>query len=569
MKLICKKYKWETTQGYGNKERNFFQTDLLKRPALVESIDLYDYLILDSLSDTTIKFDSFDFTINKLVKESGTLSFDINNLKEVSSGRTLSDWFYIYQAEKELYKYILEQWDDNNVIVYRGIIYNDGIKFNNRDNEIISISVKGFESEFKDYYSNIQLSELQYSSSADFDGLIGNTMSERMQYTTLASALSTNFNTNPFFGGCVVMSADNNSTEAFYVMKKGYMYAPCVPGNWIKESFWIRAGYDNFYNEGVNAFQFFSALCNSMGWIWYFKYNPVNTMSYELWITQRSQLFSTIKILDFSKSLNHSINTNENIIKSDFIMIDNGAPEFGNLMNDAYEGWNGLTKILISEFNEYSYYTNPFSVNGFSYIPEFNVKYIADRVYWTDNDYLISLTETTENEYIFNKVDKYGYTRFSVNKDNCLEIPVISNNKYKTCIDLNNVRYGSGGYWNGIRLGENFTLNQYDMQYYGNPGECIVRRTNLSGINKYETYSDYTGTEKFRKNFYKYLRGKTNLIIDVEVNEIITNPAQTIKIINYDYDNTGDSLINNNYFSILELKFNILNNKTRLTLQKL
>ena len=581
IKITCRKMKWSSGQGTGDFNRNFFQRDITKRPegweGNLDTIDLFDYLVRDSLSDIEYTFDSYEFSSDKIVGESSNVSFKLNNLHLLPDGRSFSDYFYIYSDDKQYYKYTVEiEKLISNVWtkVYFGILTNEWIKFDDRVQEIISIDVTGFEDEFRKYFEGVSLVDILslglYSSMPSYGGLIGNTMSEIPQYADMLSVINANLPNNWFWYGIVNYTADNSSTEQFFMMKIGYMYSEGATPTWQNGSMFNKAGYENFYTQGTNAFQFFTALCNAMGWIWYFKlYSTTGPAKPMIVIQQRSQYLDSILTLDFSKSIGHSINSVEYDIKADIIMIDNGRLDFGTLANSSSTGYDGLEKVLITNEGSFSGYTNLFSMTGFEYYPSGVLPMYISKSFGTKNS--IVLNEIQDYFYKFNRVTDFNvYDIVSLARDRVLEVPVINNEKWKSIIDLSYVRRNDTGYWNGVYQGAGTTLNQYDMSYYGNPGECLIRRTYSGGVYYYETYGEYIGTAKFRKNFYKYLRGKAGLICNVKVNQLIYNPNQCVKITGYDSDNaTNNALMNNKYYGLLGLKFNLINDTSELKLQRL
>lgn len=565
--IICKKYSWTSSQPSGRSQRNFFNTTPANTPTYLGQIDLYDYLVRDSLSEVEYGFDVFDFNTNKLASESSSVSLKVNNLKEITAGQHLADWFVIYKDIKINYKYLIDIYKDG-VFVYRGILYNEGIKFNDRIKEIIDLQIIGFEQEFMEYFNTQNLADVPFTDMIT-NGFLLNP-GETPQNQTLLEIIYQNFPYNSNFWNGISFDVYDNAQETFYVMKKAYMYADCDLSMYPKGSVWFKAGYENFYWAGVSAFQFFASICNCMGWIWYFKIDGgVN----KLIIQQRSKLYSRLKQLNFNKSINHSISTSEADIKADVIMINNGRLDFGNKANfDTY--YEGLSKILLMDGNPYTAYQEYYSPAGFYRRSSLAQQYYPN-IDWggsSPDDTCIVLQEIQDYDYRFYEFTDWNtFNTYIIPKDKVLEIPCIENSAEPSIIDLSNTRYNvPGRFWNGIERTTR-VLADYDMKYYGNPAECVFRQTVNGSLITIETYSDYVNTEKFRKNFNKYLRGKASLILDVKVNELITDPAQGIKIINYNSDSNdlNNAEINNGTYAILGLKFNLINETSELKLQRL
>lgn len=443
IRLNIKKYQWSSGQGTGDFNRNFFQRDSTKKPTHVtaDNLDLFDYLVRDSLSEIEYTFDSYEFSSDKIVGESSNVSFKLNNLHLLPDGRSFSDYFYIYSDDKQYYKYTVEiEKLISNVWtkVYFGILTNEGIKFDDRVQEIISIDVTGFEDEFRKYFEGVSLVEISYSLLPNpLGGLIGLDASKTPQYADMLSVINANLPNNWFWYGIVNYTADNSSTEQFFMMKIGYMYSEGATPTWQNGSMFNKAGYENFYTQGTNAFQFFTALCNAMGWIWYFKLHSSGKPM--IVIQQRAQYLDSILTLDFSKSIGHSINSVEYDIKADIIMIDNGRLDFGTLANSSSTGYDGLEKVLITNEGSFSGYTNLFSMSGFEYYPSGVLPMYIPKSFGTKNS--IVLNEIQDYFYKFNRVTDFNvYDIVSLARDRVLEVPVINNEKWKSIIDLSYVR---------------------------------------------------------------------------------------------------------------------------------
>lgn len=561
IEIICRKYSWTNLQGYGNYYRNFFQTDSDYFPTYESQIDLYDYLVMDSLSDIEYTFDEFSFELDKIVKESSSVSLKLNNLKEVPTGVNLSTWFSIYSDNKQFYKYTITI-KYNGTIKYFGVLYNEGIKFNNRIKEVIDIDVKGFESEFKDYYSNKRLSEITYFALSP-SGII---TTRDFKFAYLSEVLDKNIQSNWFWYGWYFDVANYDNAQDYYMVSKiGYMFAPAAFGYWNKGSLYFPCGYDDFYNQGVNFFTYFDSLCNSMGWVWYFDFVVSGTEARpRLRIKKRSQIYASSLSLNFSKSMGHSINSANMDIKADVIMMGGGGVTF----DDEVFPYNleNLAKILITRDKTFTNYFSPFEPQGFTFFDS-GVKFYSFNTY---ENYRITTLIT--DELISFKIGKssteFDYLDFD--RNNILEIPLIENNSYKTRINTSDVRNNDAGYWNGITNANALGTSGTDMLYWGNPGGMILIKKMYGAIISYVTYPEYIHTTNFRENFYKYLRGKEAFILEVDVNQLITDPAQSIYITGYDSDNaTNNLLVNNKYYSILSLSYNLKTETSKLKLQRL
>lgn len=151
LNITISKYRWANNTPL--KDINFFSG---VTPALVETIDVKDYLM--SLDELNVNFDSSGDDKNKnfLFFETSdislTLSGIVNNKKLVSFFGLFSDTKYN--------KWEFRISDLNNNLLYKGVVSQENIDEGfdpSPDSEQIKVQVFGFEKEFKEYYSQVEL----------------------------------------------------------------------------------------------------------------------------------------------------------------------------------------------------------------------------------------------------------------------------------------------------------------------------------------------------------------------------------------------------------------------------
>ena len=128
-------------------------------------------------------------------------------------------------------------------------------------------------------------------------------------------------------------------------------------------------------------------------------------------------------------------------------------------------------------------------------------------------------------------------------------------------VDITGARSNTGRYYGNGEFTRNYECNyrpriRRDRKHR----ESMIRYD--VGLDKWFTYEMDMRTEQARNNFKTYLRNANKVIVNVSVKELITNPYQNIKIVNYPYANIND--VN---FLINKLSFNLNTKTSNLTLQ--
>src|SRR6188768_3653306 len=118
MRLECIKYEWLLNTA--DIDINFF-SDVTPIP--ITTIDLADYYIDGTMGDVEYTFEDIT-SENTLAVEASALSF--NCIDDNYSSVNLIDFFECFESNKYL-KWKLNYYDDNDELIYSGIIYKDGI----------------------------------------------------------------------------------------------------------------------------------------------------------------------------------------------------------------------------------------------------------------------------------------------------------------------------------------------------------------------------------------------------------------------------------------------------------
>lgn len=534
--MRCRKYGWVHNTPLN--EVNFFGHTT---SGFVE-VDLQDFYIMDSLRNVDYKFEGIDNVTKALYITASSTRLQVNNIKEYRTGKCLDDFFELYEPNP----YIRFKFDliKDGETIYSGIIYPDKIKMNDRIRDVIDITVLGWEVEFKTYYSNKTLAGIE-GVLHDLSSLVYN------QVAFLYSALKENFP-----AGAYLNYNMESALRLYLISYRPYFYWE-MPG-FTNNHMFFKNGYTNFQRDLINRFDWFNSLCLSMGWVWFFYLNKFN-------IKKRASLDFPLLTLDYNNTfITHNITKSVHDLAVDNILI-----------NDGYFGGNPLTgtnaygldlkgtrNCIYSALNSYHNNTNPWKHISWHHDPggvyNLNVR---------DHNFMIKDSETDYN-YNFKshyvKPDGHVTTSsYAFGKRQTLFINPVINSINKSRIDLGNPWYTdlNAGIWNGNSYYNDEELSTYDMSYYGNPANSIFRTT---GSSSYETYQDYIKTVTFYDNFKKFLRSNVQVVFDVTVGQLITNPLQTIKITNYPFYN-----LNNKTFAIIGLSYDPFKETSNLKLQML
>ena len=548
MKLICKKYQWaETTQ---ENDVNFFSEI---SPTFISEIDLFDYLIQGSSGSIGYNFNSVDEN-NALFYNSSNYSFQCAD--DIFNGTLLTEFFEIFNAN-DYVKYKLDVYDNNNILVYSAIILKNGIDIPNMEDRILNILSVGYEKEFSEYYSNkiIIAPYLIPTSISLFSG-------GRCKLLSLQNVLYKNF-PNVQFG----FFADplNDITSKWFFALQPYTYAPFASA-YEDNIFECKAGYESFYIDKINRFELLNSICLSLGWKWYF-YKGI------LKITENVSADVSEYDINYNDSyIEHSILNDANNFQNEYVIIK-GGKYYAN-----YEA-NALRPLSIFITTQ----SQTFTLQGqrnyiFSYDGNNNLELRPYRTLSHDGggQYLVSYANHTSNRlkqindytysFDYEKLETNNFSPFTLNltpksifKSKAVEINVTeSSQNTGGQLDLSNARSNTGRYYgDGNSYGSSGDLTNNMYGYTGTVGEAMVKKTGSI----YQMYESYLRQPETANNFRAYMKTKNKLITKVLCYDTITNPEIVITISNYPFYN-----FDGKYFAVSELLYNIIENKTNLTL---
>ncbi len=570
MKLIVYEYEW--AHNTSDVDINFF-SDV--QPRLVDTtIDLYDYYIKDTMGDISFSFEDID-TDNTLYTTASSLTFDCIN--DVYNGTALIDFFGCYESNKYI-KWKLEYYNDNDELIDKFILYKDGINIDSIEEQIISFTVLGYEKEFKSYFDNVPI--VDSVSIGTFSSGVTGLDFQYLNQTIKANFpnVSFSFETDPY-----------NIVNTYAMARKPFTLANSDLFHDYGRALHLKTGYECFSKDNVNKFTFLNSLLLPMGWIWYFKLG-------KLIIQERADTSFPITVIDFEEAfMEQSLDHNYNQFQLDNVLIESGqyfdAGEDRSANLSAFcvydverpsgsggglgtsgvansHNLGGQTVYVYSNVNEYNNRVRPFkditNVENDHYVLNFSEHNFTRKV--NQDEYTINLENIQLG--IPNILGLYDYntTKYSYNVNKTLVLNPYVNSRDSSggfskiyILPFPDPIFGTGYYNYGNFFYNDIAVITNDLgMYSGTVADSIFKFVN----GKYENYEQYTQTERFKKNFKKFLKTNDEVILRVDLKAEITNPQQRIQITNYPYADIADKV-----FNIVGLSYNERNKTTSLTLQ--
>ena len=523
MKILVKKYTWLDTEL--PEDVNFFST---ATPVIAPAVDIYPFMIEDSLGRFKYKMENLDAGDNKLYLEIPNVSYKLSNLKEYQTYQYMADFFGVARpAERQ--KFSVKITGDANENLFDGFIYKSSVNFPNRANEELDVLNVGLEKEWVEYFSNKSLEEVSFNTSFNFPF-------PGLQTANLADVIRQNFTNSQY---TINISSE---IEEYSIVKNPYLYAPIE--TFTNNTLFFKTGYDSFRRANCSKFDWFNSVCISMGFVWGF-YDG------ELFVRNRVDVTLPVHNIDYNRTfINHGIENTlldksvDNVIINDGQFFSNKA-QLINLVplgSDYYPFvyLGGERRRVFSEANFATTNVTPFLRIDFNisrYQVIFNNRTL---IYEKEISNSSKFTNWSLNES--GVLDAFPYP-YNYRNDATLNLtPYVLDLELGAGINLEFARRNIGGqignppvnnigYGNFYIIGDDYSDEEF--YYTGHAGNSIYKYNSDSEM--YETYDDYCLTETFSNNFRKFLRTSEQTIIPVELGELITNPFQRINVTNYPY----------------------------------
>jgi len=495
--------------GQEDKNINFF-TGV---PYPSEQLDLYDYLLKDGMSEFSYEFEGVD-TENSIYAKCSSINLSCAN--DIYNGTKLSDFFHLYTQNKYI-KCKVNFYDEDDILFYSGIIQRDGIEINDLRDDILNITVIGYEKEFKDGYSNVPLDDI---TNLGIDLPPGPYMSIRGLYFHTAERLI------KYLFGNIVSIKTGLFLKEYFVAANPYTFAGISRfEDYVSDNFHLKTGYNNFYRDEASKFVWFESLCLSMGWVWYFYLG-------QLIITERRDNDFDIYNIDYdTKIIKNSLSNRIDQFQCSNVIIKSG--EYFSTHTQPLFNLSG-TDTLYSNTNSYTNITRPYrrllfdGNNGYSLVG-------TNHIYRTNG-----MQDEWRYNYTLNKYSgfpnpSYGNANSYDVKKSVIISPYIVTKDSAGGIDTENARTNTGAYYgNGNFYYEDSRQDTAGkILYTGHAGHSVVRYNSETG--KLQTYEFYSQSENFKANFKKFVKVDKDIILEIEVAELITNPLQRIHISNFPY----------------------------------
>jgi hypothetical protein len=291
LKILCQRYKWNTTDI---QEANFFSS--VSKQSDSPEIDLVNYLTDDNEVTVNIEFEDIERDSGSLryFHKSSDVELQLSDLVPVSPTETLKDFFMFFRDVRYV-KWMVKIYY-NNSLRYQGVIYPDDITadYENDINarNIISLTVRGYEKEFYEYFSNKSLrnpSEIWWQNSF---GLWDHSFRNKTPFSV--------FLEDQFSNTKVIL---NDALSPWEIARDASLQAR--DSNYL----FVPVGYSQIYQDdpSLSRFELFKRVCNAMGWIFYFtsQHNGTTYSPPRLVINDRSDISGEILTFDWSSVIDY------------------------------------------------------------------------------------------------------------------------------------------------------------------------------------------------------------------------------------------------------------------------
>lgn len=555
MRLVCKKYRIYDVNLSGDNEVNFFANN---EKQFMGEIDLKYYLLRNTLSDFEKTFESVNEVSKGFEIKMSNVNFQCKN--EIYGRTSLQDFFELYTETPRLL-FSFEYFDDENTKLFSGIIYKNNIEFGSRSNDILDITVVSEEKEFIDYFSGkdiIYPAGIHWISFETLFGLNESIDRRDVVFVTLEKLLEKNF------PRVTIAECPQN----YYVINKPFTYYPMdATYNFLETEnlMHIRTGFDCFKEDQIKVIEYFTAMFQSKGWIWYFDLG-------KLYIKEKADVSLTSQAIDYrTEVLSHSVSSDLLDVEVDNVTVFNGNYFDSGSTNGClhFTSSDGVRRYLGAEIRqvytkeEHSNKVRPFVT--LAYYPDTS-RYRID-LHNLDYSFYNADTDVSLNRHRLSVtgINTANETVKGYNRERTLTIePIINSQQNAGCVDLNNARAGSGAYYGGgnFLYAAITPITDSHLMFRGNPASSMIRFDDRSA--KFVSYEVDCTLSQFANNMKRYVRSSNPIIFDVEVKGIISNAYQNITITNYPYADVGSKT-----FAIHRLSFNDITKTSKLTLQML
>lgn len=542
--IICIKKTWADTTAI--KDVNLFSG---VEPETTEQIDLKDYLM--DISEISYDFDEAE-------KENGQnqlfyVASDMNmTLSGIANSEYLKTYFGVF-SNTDYIKWHVKIIDVSSTI-WEGIINHESIKLGLKpevSSDEISVTVLSFEKEFKEYFSQRDLTEALLFSTIGGINALSKTVGGLVNGgTRLASQLS---RVLPNLFPNTTWNMETGLSDWYIVHDPVLSPKDNVYGT-NENYIFIKSSIERIQTNGENCYDFLRRICNSMGWVFYYQFGMFN-------IKNRATDIPTLTELDVNELIEVEVSKYREVNAFAHIGILDGTIDGGNNTGGntgdvegedlrAYQ-MRGARLQLISDVNGKQLRGGTWWQNMTGFL--LNVFAINDTFFRYYNE-----DDTTFNISFHTKTGMYGLTpiweaeRNGMAKSDILFIDAGDTGNLMWLYDVSN-GYNSA---HSADATSPAPINQWTanrVRFKGCYGNCMAKLVNSGGWKFSYTYQDYVKENLFYDNFQKFFQSRQTRKINIKYNALITNPIQVFTFTN-DTDGlyTGEWVINSMKFDLLE-----------------
>ena len=545
LNIYCQGFQFDTTD---EDEANFFSS--VSRSAVTDKIDLKDFLLIQDLK-LKRNFNTTDTGYNgrnNLFFESSNIDFKLTDLEKghgLESTVTISSFFMLFDDTRFI-KYKVQIYN-SNVLVWQGIVYQEGIKedFTNDDgNKVLSVLCLGWESEFKEYFSNKPLpvwsSQTWLSPVPFYYTAPGSTAGwETQQGRNFFSIVNSLISDNATVQGDIVN---------WIVSKNGWLHNDSTYLNWF-----IKSGYDRMWTE-ESVYGFIEKMCNAMGWQWFFA--TKSTGEYALHIKKRGGAvgLSTYEIA-YEDFIRWEVTKHPRIVTYDYVIVLDGTFVGGN--NGFPEGYS------VPEVGEDHRYERMIIVSDKLGIENYSN-------HWN------SVTGTAgSGSYTLNRSSGYSFCKYAGETDDDFNIIIYTKNgtAKNHSLPKSKILFVNGGdsgqYYTGCYM-DNTSNFLWETGLVGTPMAhemllfkgCYGSMMFQSSGTNLTNYQSYARTTEFKNNFRPFLNTRLNRSVTIRVKDLITDPLQYVTVTGYN----DEPFAAGNKWAIISMETDLLNDITELQL---
>jgi len=550
LNIYCQGWQFDTTD---EDEANFFSG--VSKSAITERIDLKDFLLLNNDLKLKRNFNTTDTGYNgrnNLYFETSNIDLKLSDLEGghgLETSVTLSTFFMLFDDTRFI-KWKVEILNSGS-LVWQGIVYQEGIKENftqDNDNKTLEVLCLGWETEFKEYYSNKAL---------PYYGL--GTWSYQMPYTPpggIFQWLSIKGKPITMLLGEIMPITMNfqSGLSSWFVADYGFLFISLsTEKQWL-----VKEGYQRIASQET-CYGFLEKICNAMGWVWFFS---VVNGEYSLTIKQRGVSSGLAQLtIPYEDFIRWEVTKHPKIVTYDYVIILDGTFLGGNL--GFPEGYS------IPEI-------------GFDHRGE-RMAIITDKLNVTNESRHWSYMEgeAGSEDYVLKRNVGYKFSKYAGETDDNFNISVhtrgstVANSTIETyTLPKDKILFVNGGdagqYFTGCYMDNtsNFLwetgldwlpMTHPMLLFKGCYGSMLFQH--VGGLVS-NTWTQLAQTDEWKNNFRPFLNSRLNRQVTIRVKDLITDPLQYIEVTGYN----GEPFASGNKWAITSMETDLLNDITELQL---